>query len=263
MTRQMDILDVHEPLRGAFAGAITLHASVIGALLLYGWLSRSGPAFGDPNPSGGAVGVEVIDKIPLAHQGATNPLASDTQSQVPQTPVQAKDREKAEKPPPDAIKLHDKKAKQKPSEKTSAPNRFRPYKQLDPNQLTSRYAPQVSSPMYAPQPGSGQVGTGPNTTLGSRLAGYAAQIQSIVARNWHTSDVDQRYTTAPKVIATFELMRDGTVRNVTILQASGISSLDASVKRAILDSNPLPPIPQGQGFDKDYAKVEFTFELKR
>jgi TonB family protein len=261
MTRHIDILDAPQPLRGSFAAAITLHVSVLGALLLYGWISHQGPSFGDPNPSGGAVGVEAVDKIPIPHQGMQNPVANDSESQVPQTPVKAKEQEKAEKPPPDAVKLHNKKAKETPAEKTSARQIFRPYKELEKNQLTSRVAPQVSSPMYAPKPGSGQVGTGPNTTLGSRFAGYASQIQSIVARNWRTDDVDARIQTGPKVIATFELLRDGSIRNVTILQASGISSLDASVKRAILDSNPLPPIPPG--FDKDYAKVEFTFELKR
>jgi outer membrane biosynthesis protein TonB len=46
-----------------------------------------------------------------------------------------------------------------------------------------------------------------------------------------------------------------------LLQTSGVPSLDFSVKRAILDASPLPPIPPG--FDRDSAKVEFTFELKR
>ena len=261
MTRHMDILDAPEPLRGPFAGALMLHGSVIAALVLYGWLSRQGPTFGDKNPSGGAVGVEAVDKIPIPHQGMTNPVSNESESQVPQTPIKAKEQEKAETPPPDAIKLKNKKAKEKPVEKTSARQIFRPYKELADNQLTSRIAPQVQSSIFSPQPGSGNVGTGPNSTFGTQFAGYAAQIQAIVARNWHTSDVDARIQTAPKVIASFDLMRDGTVRNVTILQASGISSLDSSVRRAILDSNPLPQLPAA--FPKDYAKVEFTFELKR
>ena len=39
------------------------------------------------------------------------------------------------------------------------------------------------------------------------------------------------------------------------------SALDYSVQRAILEASPFPPIPAG--FDKDSARVEFTFELKR
>jgi TonB family protein len=73
--------------------------------------------------------------------------------------------------------------------------------------------------------------------------------------------VDARIQTAPIVIATFDLMRDGSVKNLQLLQRSGISSLDSSVQRAILDASPFPPIPPG--FDRDSAKVEFQFELKR
>ncbi len=261
MIRHADILDTHESLRKSFVGAITLHGSVILALLLHAWLQRPTEQFGDKNPSGGAVSVGVVDKIPLPHEGPPNPVANDTQSQVPQTPEKdIKERQKIEKPPPDAIKLHSKKAKEKPAEKTAVRQIFRNYKELQENQLTSRTAPQVSNPMFSQQAGAGQVGT-TNSTLGSQFAGYAAQIRDIVARNWRTGDVEARYQTAPPVIVTFDLMRDGSVRNVTIVQRSGIPSLDTSVQRAVLDSNPLPPIPQG--FDKNSAKVEFTFELKR
>ena len=261
MIRHADILDTPESLRGPFTRAITLHASIVAALLLSAWLNRPGEQFGDKNPSAGAVGVQVVDKIPLPHEGPPNPVATDSQSQVPQTPArELKERQKAEKPPPDAIKLKNKKAKETVAEKTSARQIFRNYKDLEKNQLTSQQAPQVSNPMFAPQPGAGNVGT-TNSTLGTRFAGYAAQIRDIVARNWRTGDVEARYQTAPQVIATFELMKDGSIRSVTIAQGSGIPSLDASVKRAILDSNPLPPIPPG--FDKTSAKVEFTFELKR
>jgi TonB family protein len=261
MIRHADILDTPDSMRGPFTRAITLHASIIAALILWGWLQRPGVQFGDKNPSGGAVGVEVVDKIPLPHEGPPNPVANDSQSQVPQTPEKAKDRDKIEKPPPDAVKLKSKKAKETPQEKASARQIFRPYKQLDDNQLTSRNPPQVSNPMYSPQPGSGQVGTGMNTTLGSQFGAYAAQIRDIVARNWRTGDVEARYQTGPPVIASFDLMRDGSIRNVTVVQASGISSLDLSVRRAILDSNPLPPLPRE--FTRDSARVEFTFELKR
>jgi TonB family protein len=110
-------------------------------------------------------------------------------------------------------------------------------------------------------PGSGRIGTGANTTLGNRFAGYAQQIQQLVAQKWRTTDVDARLQTAPVVVATFELMRDGTIRNPQLLQKSGNASLDFSVQRAILDASPFPPIPAG--FDRSSARVEFVFELKR
>jgi TonB family protein len=254
------ILDRRDSMRGAFVAALLLHAALLAALVLHA-LDKAQP-FGDNNPGGGAVAIQAVNTIPIPHHGEQNPLASDTQSEVPQTRTDPVDRVKEEVPPPDAIRIKTKMAKQKPAEVASQHQRFRPYDELDKNQLTSKTAPQVSNPMFTAQPGAGQVSVG-TSTLGVRLAAYGAQIKEIVARNWHTNDVDPHRQTAPPVIATFELMRDGTIRNLEILQGSGIPALDISVKRAILDSNPLPPIPQNQGFDKPYAKVEFTFELKR
>ena len=81
-------------------------------------------------------------------------------------------------------------------------------------------------------------------------------------RPWVTAQYEQaRVQTAPEVIATFELLRDGRVRNLKIVQTSGVSALDYSVQRAILEASPFPPIPAG--FDRDSARVEFWFELKR
>lgn len=255
------MLDHRDSMRGAFAAALTLHAALIGALVLHA-LDRTQP-FGDKNASGGAVAIQAVNSIPIPHHGEQNPLSNDTQSEVPQTLTQPVDRVKEEKPKPDAIPIKTKMPKQKPAQIASQHQRFRPYDELEKNQLTSKTAPQISNPMFTAQPGAGPVSMGANTTLGVRLSAYTSQIIGIVAQHWRTSDVDPRLQTAPPVIATFELMRDGTIRNLQILQGSGISALDISVKRAILDSAPLPPIPQNQGFDKPYAKVEFTFELKR
>lgn len=261
MTQHADILDSRETIRGAFAGAVALHLAAIAALMISGWIAANTETFGAKDAGGAAVGIEAVNSIPIPHHGMQNPLANDTQSEVPQTPVkQPVQRQKAEKPPKDAIALKMKNLK-KPAKVASERQRYRPFDELEKNQVTASQAPQVSSKLYSAQPGSGRVGTGANTTLGSRFAGYAAQIQQLVAQHWRTGDVDARVQTAPVVIATFELMRDGSARNVQLLETSGISTLDYSVRRAILDASPFPPIPPG--FDKDYAKVEFTFELKR
>jgi TonB family protein len=262
MTRSVDILDAPYSLRGPFLAAMTLHGTVLAGLILYGYMSRGGQTFGAPDAGGGAVGVEAVDKIPLAHQGPQNPVANDSQSQIPQTPVtKPVERSKVEPPDPDAVPLKNKRAKLKPSEVAATRQVFRNYDKLMDNQLTTKMAPQVSSTMFSPTPGSGRIGTGLNTTLGNRFPAYAAQIQSLVAQHWRTGDVDANIKNGPVVIATFDLMRDGSTRNLVILQGSGIPSLDNSVKRAILDASPFPPIPNG--YDKDYAKVEFSFELKR
>jgi TonB family protein len=137
---------------------------------------------------------------------------------------------------------------------------FKPY-DPDPNQLTSKTAPQVSSPMYSAQSGAGRIGQGANSALGSRCGAYAQQIIQLVAQRWNTGDVDPRIQTAPVVIATFDLARNGGISSLRLLQSSSIPALNYSVLRAIQDASPLPPMPPC--IDKDSAKVEFNFELKR
>jgi|GraSoiStandDraft_32_1057276.scaffolds.fasta_scaffold15350_3 protein TonB len=256
-----DILDEQESLQGAFFGAIGLHVFVVAAITLYGWTASHSDFFGAQN-AGGSIGIEAVSSIPLLHHGPQNPVAHDTQSEVPQQVPKPVEQVKKEKPPPpDAVPLKSRQAKKREAEAASTRQRFRPFSELDQNQVTSRQAPSVSNPMYSAPSGSGRVGAGPNTTLGNRFPAYAQQIQQLVAQKWRTADVDARIQTAPTVIATFDLMRDGSIRNVQILQRSGIPSLDFSVQRAILEASPFPPIPPG--FDRDYAKVEFWFELKR
>ena len=254
-----DILDQPEPLNRAFGAAVTLHVTLIAGMGIYGWVSSHHESFGAPDAGGGAIGIEAVKSIPLLHSGPQNPVANDTESQVPQQPAKPLEREKEEKVSPNAVAL--KMKKRLPAYVASERQKFRPFNQIDQNQVFAKQAPQVSNPLFSAMPGSGRIGTGANTTLGTRFAAYAQQIQQLVAQKWHTNDVDARVQTAPVVIASFDLMRDGRIRNLRVVQQSGISALDYSVQRAILEASPFPPIPAG--FDKDSAKVEFTFELKR
>jgi len=259
MTAHGDILDQRDPLKGAFAVALGLHAAVAVGILLTDLLPHD--TFGSLEAGGGAIGIQAVNSIPLPHRGMENPVANDSQSQVPQTPVKAKEKAvKRPKESPDAVALKDR-SKRKQSEVASAKQRFRPFDELDPNQLTTRQAPQVSSPMFSAMPGTGRVGAGQTSVLGTRFPGYAEQIQRLIAQKWRTSEVDARIQNAPVVIAVFDLMRTGRVRNLQLLQSSGIPTLDLSVQRAILEADPFPPIPPG--FDRDSARVEFWFELKR
>jgi len=255
-----DTLDHRDSMRIPFAAALVVHLSLIGGLAVNAWLRSHADSFGAKDAGGGAVPIEAVNTIPIPHHGQQNPLANDSQSEVPQTPAKPVEREKEQKPPPDAIPLKTKMPKEKEAKVASQPQVFRPFNELEKNQLTSKSAPQISNPLYQTQQGAGINAPGVKTTLGARCSAYAAQIQQIVALHWHTNDIDARLQTAPPVIATYELMHDGSIRNLQLLQGSGISALDNSVRRAILDS-PFPPIPAN--CDKDRASVEFTFELKR
>ena len=87
MSAHVEILDDRDRLGGAFAGALALHLALLGAMVGYSLYMGSREAFGAKDAGGGAIGVEAVNTIPIPHHGAENPLANDTQSQVPQTPV--------------------------------------------------------------------------------------------------------------------------------------------------------------------------------
>ncbi len=230
-----------DPKGRSFAFALALHGSLVAAFLLSTWLHSNSEKFGDPNAGGASIGVETVDKIPLPHSGRPNPLAANTESEAPQAPAKPLDRAQKEIVPPDAVKinLHEKDKKPKAKEE-SVKRRFRPFDQLESNQLTSKTPQAVSSPLFSQMAGSGRVGLGANTTLGTQFGAYAAQIQDLIARNWRTGDVTVQ--TAPPVIASFDLMKDGSIRNLKIVQGSGVTSLDFSVRRAI-EGVTLPPLP--------------------
>jgi outer membrane biosynthesis protein TonB len=257
MSAQADMFDERQSVGGYFLAALALHAVIFGGLAVYN-LATEHHSFGAPNAGGAAVGVEAVKSLPLAHSGPTNPVANDTKSEIPQAPAK-QEAVKERDIPPDAVRLKGRTPK-KAATTTTKP-RFRSFDELEPNQLTSTAPQAVSNPAFTATPGAGRVGTGANTTLGDRFPNYAAQIQQIIAQKWRTGDVDASVKTAPAVVATFEIMRDGRVRGLALLDKSGISTLDFSVQRAISEASPFPPLPLG--FDKDSAKVELWFELKR
>jgi len=255
-----DILDQREPLRGPFTGALALHVGIVGALVLYTFVLGHSKPFGDPNAGGAAVGIEAVKSIPLAHTGPANPVAHDTQSQVPQEPAKQEKATKEPPPPKNAVELKSKNAKQLRAKVETQPHHFKSFDELDPNKIKSQQAPAVSSPMFSVS-GAGRIGAGANTTLGSRFGEYSGRIQQLVTQHWRTGDVDASIRTAPQVIVSFEIRRDGTASDPKVVQSSGISTLDFSARRAILEARPFPPLPQA--FDRSSATFEIVFELQR
>jgi outer membrane biosynthesis protein TonB len=256
---QTNLWDRRDPMRVGFLGALGLHAALLGSLGISSWVAAHRDSFGSKDAGGMAVGIEVVNSIPLIHHGQTNPLTNDTESEVPQQPVtKPEERVKEEAPPPDSIRLKERKSKKAPE--ASERQHFRPISELQPNQLMSKSAPQMSSPMFTAMPGSGQIGAGKNDLEGTIFAEYGRQIQDIIARNWHTGDVSPQIRSASVVTADFDLLRDGSISHFKLSKSSNIITLDASVQRAIEDSK-FPPLPAG--FPRDHASVEFSFELKR
>lgn len=241
-----------------FAGSIGLHAAIAGALLLSGIWNFSKNNWGEQHASTGSVGATMVSTIPIPRTEAPeNPLANDTTSNVPQAPAPVKLAPQVKAPEPKAIEIPDK-VKRKLSPKVQSQSVFRPAQQYNANQVYSQAPQAASSKMYGVQ-GSSGIDIGPASVLGDRFGAYVSLMRNAIAAKWSTADV--RALPTQKAAVTFTIARSGAVTNVRVSQRSGSILLDTSAERAILDANPLPPLPAQ--FDRSEATVELWFQLSK
>lgn len=258
MTPRMDILEEQDSLRGPFLESLAFHMAVFGLLALGAVSYRhSQEIWGKESvQAGSAVQVNAIRNIPLQSRvGHVNPVANDTESQVP-PPPKPEPKKQAKEPEPKAIPLKSKLAQKQP--KPQAPQRFRPEPPM-PNQVFSSQAPAAVSPMFE-KPGSAGVGIGPNSVFGNRFGAYADLVVKRVTEKWSRNGLAGSPTT-PTVIITFDILRDGSVRNAQVAQRSGNNALDYSALRAVMDAAPFPQLPPE--YERNQANVELHFQLQR
>jgi protein TonB len=258
MTQHVDILDERDSLRKPFLLSAVFHLAVF-ALLVLSTISfnRNREIWGSTSvQGGGTVAIQPVKSIPLPSRvGPINPVANDTESQVPQEP-KPEPKKQVKAPEPDAVPIKSRLAEKQP--KPASTQRYVP-QPPPPNQVYSSQAPAARTPMFE-KAGSGGVGVGQNSALGNRFGAYADRVAQLVTEKWQTSGLAGLHT-APVVIITFDILRDGSVRNVQIAQRSGNSTLDYSAQRAVMDAAPFPPLPAG--FDRNEANVELRFQLQR
>ncbi len=256
-------LDDREPLGKSFVASMALHASVA-ALLTVGSFVHSGSPehWGDLETAGGVVSIKSVVKVPMVTRtGPVNPVANDTESQVPEPPPQPKPvPQKVKAPEPDAIPLKGRTAPpKKVSQADPSTGRYRPYTQPKTNQVYSRVGGAMVSPMMG-LPGAEGSGVR-GTSLGDRFGAYAALVQQRVTEKWNQQDLDQRLRVAPPAIFTFTILRDGTIKEIRLKTSSGNIALDRSGERALYDVGRVDPLPSG--YDRDRAEIEYWFVLKR
>lgn len=262
MTQHADILDQSESLRRPFLGSVALHVAVMGSLAVMGYLESRGQPFGNPNGGGGAIGIQVVTSIPLPNRGGErNPVAHDSESQVPLPPAKPLEKQVAPKVEPDAVPLKSRTLPRRTSEMAASVQRFRPLPAEKSNQVFSNTGPVISSNFYASKAGSGAVRLGAPSALGAQFGWYEQLLSQKVDQHWHTDDVDPSLKSAPTVVVNFDIERDGSVRNLTVMQSSGYPTLDFSARRAVEEAAPFRALPDG--FKKNSASVEIWFEFKR
>lgn len=95
--------------------------------------------------------------------------------------------------------------------------------------------------------GSGQ-GSGIGIQIGTGRGGpgidswYVRQLEQRVGQNWLRTSLqglDRRVRTE----ISFDVATNGSIENVEIQESSGLASVDQAARRAVLASNPLPPVP--------------------
>src|ERR1700691_3087116 len=257
MDQHADILDQQESLGGPFVQSVLLHAAIAGALIVSSIsFEHSRQVWGSANTAAGtAVAINSVKTIPLpARAGKINPVANDTESQVPQAP-QPEPKKQVKVPDEDAIPLQSRLAKKQP--RPEALQRYRPQPPAS-NQVFSRDAPAAVSPMFE-KPGSGGVGVGPNSTFGNQFGAYADLVVQRVTQKWQTTGLAGMHL--PMAVITFDILRDGSVKNAQIAQRSGNSTLDYSALRAVMDAGPFPPLPSN--YSGSSTSVELRFQLQQ
>lgn len=250
-----------ESLSVPFLSSALLHGFIAGAAIGFAlWEGPRRTPFGDERPMpGGSISITTTARIPVPTRDAPpNPVARDTDSVAPAPPPKP-EPPKPRAPEPDAVPLKGREVK--PQRTPPRPTSTQRYETLDkPNQVFDRGGPAASSPLYG-MPGSGGIGLTDGSPFKGRFGDYERLIRRLVGEKWRTQDVDARLQTAPPVTIAFDILRDGTARNVRVAQPSGNYSVDRSAQRAIFDVGRFPPLPAA--FERDVAAVEFTFRLQR
>jgi periplasmic protein TonB len=263
VTAHADILDARESWRKPLLLSVALHGSLVAAIALAAVVgNRPRELWGSPNSLGGAsVGITPVSQIPLPSRGGpVNPLANDTESRVPEPPPSKQQLRRQAAKEAAAIALKSKSLPKRPSRESTTTQRSNLKSPESPGQLYSSTGRALSSPMVG-QTGAGGVEMGRGGAFGNKFGSYRDLLEQKVGSKWRTNDVDSRLQTAPTVIVTFTIHRDGSVSDLRTEQSSGNNALDYAAQRAIYEAAPFPPLPAA--YDRNEARIEFWFQLTR
>jgi protein TonB len=264
-TVQIQIDD--ESLKGPLALSLVFHFLLFGSLAVSTFLSHTGDAWGGSG-GGGAISVKLVggmSGVPLPRPDAVTtsrvvdttkglykseppPKVPEPVAEAKQIPEFTKEKQPRYVTPPSKL-LED---------KTPAPQNAVPY-----GQGGSPAVPYSQVSLGAGSATTGGLGfSGPGGgDFGGRFPWYVDAVRNRVSSNWLQSTVDPALRWAPRAVVVFDVMRNGAVANVQILQSSGNASVDNSAVRAILGANPLNPLPNEYAGNK--VSVEFWFDFRR
>jgi TonB family protein len=90
---------------------------------------------------------------------------------------------------------------------------------------------------------------------------YLVAVRNKVSSNWSPPAGIATQTTRARAVAYFKILKNGKIADLKVETASGIVLFDQSALRAILRSEPFPPLPGG--FPGGSLGIHFGFEYAR
>ncbi len=256
-----------ESIKAPLMWSLLAHGLLFASLVISTLLSHRGENWG--GPGSGAVSVRLVGglsgvPLPRPETVTTSRVVDESKGLYTSEPIP-----KPPPPPPDAKEIPEF-TKDKPQRIVSRPSRVLENDATPPPNAVPYGrggAPSVPYSEFnlgsdgASSAGMGFGGPGGGGDFGSRFSWYVDAVRSRVSSNWLQSTVEPSLRFAPRAVVTFDILRNGTITNVQILRSSGNSSVDGSVMRAVLGSNPAPPLPNEYSGNK--VSVEFWFDFKR
>jgi protein TonB len=212
-------------------GSIAAHGLLLAAIVVIPMTHRTARPIEDAQvvALAGPIGAPAsVPQAPVAKAAA--PAAAPP---APPPPKEAHTVREVPVPKPKDLAKKDVK-KDKPAEPTPAP--------------TPAAAPAPAAAgagAAAGSPGAGAQATGVTPTLGggdASLGWYQAAVKAALESAWIKPYLEGQGATY-SVTVSFEIARDGTVRDARIAESSGVPSLDRSALRAVLEASPLPGVP--------------------
>jgi len=235
---------------------------LVTVMVVSSFISYQRDSWGGP---GGAITVGIVGSVP----GVPMPRPEvETASRVVDESKGLYKSEPAPKvqPPPDATPIP-KFEKNKPPKYVTRPSKVLENPARPPENAVpygGGGAPTVPYASFTLGAGT-QGGLGFNGTsggdFGAKYSWYVEAVQRRISSNWLQSAIDPSVTTAPRVVVTFTIMRDGSVTNIQVTQRSNNYSVDSSAVRAVRDSSPLDRLPPG--YSGSNVNVEFWFDFHR
>jgi len=257
-------IDRRDNLRTTLVLSMVLHAALFVVVVTYTMFHFHLGAGGQTWGTDGAVrmgSVPSLPGIPLPTPVVTTPSQVATQN----TGVHQEEPEpKKEEPPPEAQEIPKFKDAVKPEKLRNVNKRIHKTEEPPPDNAIpygQSGAPAMNYTQVVTAGGAGGLSLGPDNAFGTRYGYYVAAMRNRISSNWLMSTVSPNILAAPRTYLTFQIQRDGTITNPEITQSSGIPEVDRSALRAILASNPLPPLPAD--YSGGSVNVQFYFDFHR